>query len=310
MQSLDLNLLIALNALLAEESVTGAAEKLRLTPSALSRSLSRIRSALGDPVLVQAGRKLVPTLRALEIKPQIQALLQEAQTLFQPLSPLDPKKLERTFTIRSADFGVAFLGRALSKKIAGLAPKVILRFLAEGEEDVADLREGIVDLDIGVFSQDGPEIRTQKLFDDVYVGIARKDHPFLKRTMTVARFCEAEHLVVSRRGKIRVLIDKALAKQGQSRQVTRVVPYVMAAIWMCVDSDYVTMVPQCVADQFVSILPLKKFRLPIELPRITIAQSWHPRMDKDPAHRWLREQIQGIYVNGEGKFHRSEGLIK
>ena len=118
MQSLDLNLLIALNALLAEESVTGAAEKLRLTPSALSRSLSRIRSALGDPVLVQAGRKLVPTLRALEIKPQIQALLQEAQILFQPLSPLDPQKLERTFTIRSPDFGVAVLGRALSKKIA------------------------------------------------------------------------------------------------------------------------------------------------------------------------------------------------
>src|SRR5262245_37563525 len=147
MQSMDLNLLIALDALLHEGSVAGAARRMNLSAPAMSRTLSRIRHSLGDPILVRAGRNLVPTPRALEIQGRVRSLIENAQTLMRPEVSADVSALDRSFTVRASDYVAGIFGARLIALMAKAAPKVTLRFANEGKEDVDALREGHIDLD-------------------------------------------------------------------------------------------------------------------------------------------------------------------
>ena len=148
MQQLDLNLLAALDALLQEGSVVGAAARLGITASAMSRALARIRAQTGDPMMVRAGRGLVPTPRALDIRDRVRAATSEAHALLSKDVRNDPSSFARTFSIRADDAVTAVLGPQLLDVIGRHAPGVNLVFCTEGEENVAALREGGVDLDI------------------------------------------------------------------------------------------------------------------------------------------------------------------
>ncbi|MGO8763315.1 MAG: LysR family transcriptional regulator [Desulfobaccales bacterium] len=289
---MDLNLLVALDALLRTESVTAAARRMNLSVPAMSRTLARIRDAIGDPILVRAGRKLVPTPRALVLRGRVQAIVEEAQNLLQAGKTQLPGTLERTFTLRSSDAFAGTFAARLVEIVRDTAPQVVLRFAPQGEEDVEALREGKVDLDLGVIGAMGPEVRLQMLFRDCFVGVVRQGHALARAEVTAERFAGQEHISVSRRGQPYGPIDKALEQVGLSRRVALVVPTFYGALAAAAASDLVAAMPRFFAESVQALLAVHIFPLPVTTEPINISQAWHPRFDADPAHRWLRECVR------------------
>jgi DNA-binding transcriptional LysR family regulator len=294
MQLNDIGLLAALDVLLTEGSVTGAAARMNRSVSATSRILDRIRRAVGDPIFVRAGRRLVPTPRAEQLRPQIRRLVEEAGVVLRP-GHVELGTLRRTFTIRADDSFISAFGSRLATLARVEAPGVTLRFAAEGEEDVAGLRDGRIELDIGVIGKSGPEVKTQTLFHDRFVGAVCAGHELSRGKVTAKRFAAHSHVVGSRRGRPQGPIDQALAKLGLSRTVALVVPNHMAALHVAAGSDLVASVPQSVVQRAAACgLAVKSFDLPLDTATIAIGQAWHPRLDADPAHRWLRSKVRAV----------------
>jgi DNA-binding transcriptional LysR family regulator len=302
MSEIDLNLLTALEALLAEGSVAGAARRLGLSESAMSRTLARLRAATGDPILVRAGRDMVPTPRAEAMRREVGSLSQAIRAVLQPDgAAFDPAGLDRVFNIRTNESFVETVGATLVAAAAAAAPGVRLNFTPKPDKSVTPLREGLIDLDIGVVGQDaGPELRVQALFRDRFVGVARKGHPLLAGRITAARFGACGHVVSSRRGPREGPVDAALAAQGITRRVAAVVQSFPAALAIVCRSDLLSVVPEtylkAVAERRDD---LRAFPLPVETAPITVSQMWHPRVDADPAHRWLRGVV--LETCGKGK---------
>ena len=283
----DLNLLVALDVLLAEGSVARAARRLGLSPSAMSRTLARLRETTGDPLLVRAGRGLVPTPRALELRERTGRLVQDAQAVLRPAEEPDLGRLVRTFTLRTSDGFAENFGPGIIARVAGEAPGVRLRFLQKPDRDSASLRDGTVDLETGVVRETtSPEVRAQALFRDRFVGVVRAGHPLGRRKVTVARYLTGRHIGVSRDGRDRGPIDEALAALGLERDVVTVVGGFSTAVALARASDLIASVPE----QHTGNLRygMESFPLPVAAPKFTVSLLWHPRLDADPAHRWLR----------------------
>ena len=299
----DLNMLITLDALLAEGSVAGAARRLRLSPSAMSRALARLREATGDPLLVRAGRGLVPTPRALDLRDRVRHLVQEAEAALRPADTLDVGQLTRTFTLRTSDGFVESYGAALLTRVAGEAPDVRIRFLAKPDKDSGPLRDGSVDLETGVVVKDsGPELRTQSLFHDRFIGVVRPGHPLTTGEITPARFAAGRHVLVSRRGDDRGLVDEALERLGLRRSVVATVGGFGAALALVRGTDLIVSVPERHSAGLRA--GLHGFALPFPAPEVTVSLIWHPRLDADPAHRWLRgcvRDVTALACGGKGK---------
>ena len=283
----DLNLLITLDALLAEGSVAGAARRLRLSPSAMSRALARLREVTGDPLLVRAGRGLVPTPRALALREQVGGLVRDAQAVLRPAEMLDPAGLVRTFTLRVTDGFVENFGAGLLARIEAQAPGVRLRFMQKLDKDSAPLREGAVDLETGVVGQSAsPELRTRALFQDRYIGVMRAAHPLGRGNVTLTRYVNARHILVSRRGRESGPMDEALAQAGRKRHIAAMAGGFSMALALARNSDLIATVPE----RHTATLRdgMRDFALPFAMAPFTVSMLWHPRMDGDAAHRWLR----------------------
>jgi DNA-binding transcriptional LysR family regulator len=289
----DLNLLIALDALLADASVAGAARKLGLSASAMSRTLTRLREATGDPLLVRAGRRMVLTPGAEALRERTRVAVHEARALLRPngLAP-DIARLQRSFNIRANGGFVEGFGAALIAATSAEAPLVRLRFAPKIEKTPAFLRDGSADLEIGVVSNMGPEVRVQALFRDRYVAVVRRGHPLASGAMTAARYAAAGHVVASRRGRATGPVDTALAALGLERQVVAVVPGFPGALAIARASDLVALLPA----SYLSAAPndCVVFELPVTVAPLTISQMWHPRAEADPAHRWLRQLVLSV----------------
>jgi DNA-binding transcriptional LysR family regulator len=283
----DLNLLFTLDALLAEGSVAGAARRLRQSPSAMSRALARLREATGDPLLVRAGRGLVPSPRALELRERVSQLVHDAEAALRPANALKLRQLDRTFALRTSEGFVENFGAKLLARVAEEAPGVRLRFLPKLDKDTAPLRDGTVDLETGVVgTTTGPEVRAQALFRDRFVGVVRAGHPLCAGEITPARYAAGRHIRVSRRGLGKGPIDDALEPFGLKRAIATTVGGFSAALALARASDLVASVPE----RHTGVLRagMHSFALPLPVPQITVSLLWHPRMDGDPAHRWLR----------------------
>lgn len=296
----DMNLLVALDALLDEGSVVGAARRMHLSPAAMSRTLSRIREAVGDPILVRAGRGLVPTPRALALRSQVRSVVEQAQQLFSANPQLDLATLERDFNLRANDVFIAPFAAILLETLREQAPRTVLRFVPEGEGDDEDaaLREGRLDLYISATRDLGPEIKVQGLFSTRMVGLARADHPLFERPITARRYAAFEQISVSRRGRASGPIDTALAGMGLQRRVALITPSFHSAMFSLPDSDLLLPLPEHVLSSVARLgLPLRAFELPLALAPVAIMQAWHPRFDNDPAHRWLRQTLKACCSN-------------
>src|SRR5215475_9563328 len=241
----DLNLLVTLDVLLAEGSVARAAKRLRLSPSAMSRALARLRETTGDPLLVRAGRGLVPTPRALALRGRVGQLVQDAEEVLRPAEKLDLKQLVRTFTLRTSEGFVETFGPRLIARVGKEAPRVRLRFMSKPNKDSTPLREGAVDLETGVVGRTtGPEVRAQALFRDRFIGVVRKGHPLSRGRITPARYAAGRHIGVSRRGLDRGPIDEALQPLGLHRQIVTIVGGFATALALAGSSDLIASVPE------------------------------------------------------------------
>lgn len=288
----DLNLIVALDVLLDEQSVAAAARRLNLSAPAMSRTLSRIRETLGDPILVRAGRGLVPTARALELRDLVRKTAETAVGLLQPSSINKLDDLERQFTIRANDVFVAAYGRQLLNALRSQAPKVSLRLRAEVDEDDDALREGLIDLWISASNALDPEVRVKTLFTTRFLAVACRDHPIFKSRITAARFAAYEHINISRRGVTTGPIDRNLADLGLRRTVAMVAPTFTVGSFALPGSKLIMPVPEHLVWALTRMASgIRAFRIPLKLDIVSIRQAWHPRLDNDAVHRWMRSTI-------------------
>lgn len=303
----DLNLLITLDVLLAEGSVAGAARRLRLSPSAMSRALARLRETTGDPLLVRAGRGLVPTPRALEMRERVGLLVQDAEAVLRPAEKVDLNTLVRIFALRTSEGFVENFGPALIERVSAEAPGVRLRFVQKPNKDSAPLRDGSVDLETGVVdATSSPELRVQSLFRDRIIGVVRTANPLAQGEITPARYAAGRHIYVSRLGHDKGPIDDALNELGLERDIVTIVDGFSTAVALARASDLIASVPE----RHTGILRagMISFPLPVSAPEFTVSMLWHPRMDADQAHRWLRGCVREVCTEPlghsltEGKF--------
>lgn len=287
----DLNLLITLDALLQQGSVAGAGRKLGLSPSAMSRALARLRTVTGDPLLVRAGRGLVATPRAEAMRDEVHHMVEDALRVLRAEASVDLYLLERTFVLRTSDGFAETIGPTLIQLVAEEAPHVRIRFIRKLDKDSAGLRDGAIDLETGVVgSEIGPEVRAQSLFADRHVGVVRTGHPLMKGGMSVERYAAGRHVLVTRPGLGLGAIDDTLEEIGLTRTIVTTVDGFAAALALTRGSDLVSTVPE------LHTLSLRAgmatFALPVATEPFTISLLWHPRMDADAAHRWLRQLVR------------------
>ena len=289
----DLNLLVTLDVLLAEGSVARAARRLHLSPSAMSRALARLRETTGDPLLVRAGRGLVATPRALDLREKVAHLVQDAEAVLRPAEMPKLQQLVRTFTLRTSDGFVENFGPGLLTRVGAQAPGVQLRFMQKSTRDNAPLRDASVDLETGVVGEaTGQELRVRTLFSDRFVGVARMGHPLSRGKITSARYAAGRHIVVSRRGTGKGPIDEALHGLGLERDIATVVGGFSTALELARASDLIASVPERHTGNLRA--GMFSFPLPVSVPEIALSMLWHPRLDADPAHRWLRGCVREV----------------
>jgi DNA-binding transcriptional LysR family regulator len=289
----DLNLLVTLHAVLTEGSVVRAAARLQLSPSAMSRALARVREATGDPLLVRAGRGLVPTPRALELRGRVAQVVDDAEALLRPATAPDLKSVVRTFTIRTREGFAENFGARLIARVAKQAPGVQLHFVSKLTRDSAPLREGTADLETGVVGDDtSPELRESALFRDRYVGVVRKGHPLAHVKVTLSRYGAADHILIGRVGFGKARVDDILAPLGVERRIVTTVSGFGSAMALARETDFIATVPERHTGTLRA--GLSTFTLPFVMPPFTLSLLWHPRMHADPVHQWLRACVHEV----------------
>lgn len=293
MSTPDFNLLVTLDVLLQEGSVAGAARRLRLSPSAMSRTLARLRETTGDPLLVRAGRGLVPTPRAQALRDQVGQLVQDAEAVLRPVEALNLAQLARSFTLRTREGFVENFGAALLARVAAEAPGVHLRFEQKVDRDGTALREGLADLETGVVGKgSAPELRVQALYRDRFVAVVRPGHPLAQSLLSPEAYAAARHIAIAHRSPGKEVVDLALEPLGLQRHIATTVASFASALALARSTDLVANVPE----RHTGTLRegLLSLPLPVDTPAFTISLLWHPRHDGDPAHRWLRACVREV----------------
>ncbi|XIG72979.1 LysR family transcriptional regulator (plasmid) [Streptomyces sp. SGAir0957] len=291
---LDLNLLRVFDALMDTGSVTEAAVRLHLSAPATSRALGRLRRAMNDPILVRAGQSLVPTPFAQRSASRVKALLVAAAELQADPVGREPRSWQRTFSIRLNDALVPVLAPRLTHQATAKAPGVRLRFVAQESKEPDLLRDGSIDLDIGVAGPPPPDIHTSMLFTDSFVAVVAADSELGRSAarLTLDELCARPHISASRRGLARGPLDDALDRLGRSRHVAAVVPSYAVGALMVLEDDSICLVPHITAAHLLQRgVPLRCHAVPVSLPAADVEVRWHRRVNEDPASLWLRQQV-------------------
>jgi DNA-binding transcriptional LysR family regulator len=287
---LDLNLLVTLDTLLAERNVTRAAERLNLSQPSVSVQLAKLREAFGDPLLVPAQRGMRPTARADELREPLREALESLGRAVAPTRPFDPTEATTTWRVAAADYAESAI---LLPALAGLraaAPHTRLAVVEAVPSRMArQLEQAEVDLFFHTSVGAQPGLHRRVLFHERYVLAGREGHPRLKRRPSLAQFCALEHVVVSPGGGgFAGPTDEALAEKGLTRRVALSVPHFLFMVSVLARTDMVAMLPERLARGAAG---LRVLEAPLEVPGYEMAMLWHERRHRDPAHRWLREQI-------------------
>ena len=288
MEPRDLGLLLTLDALLQESNVTMAGRRLGLSTPAASHALARIRERLGDPILVRAGRGMVLTPRAEQLRPMVRSLVEEATRVLDAATPFSPRALARTFTIYTTDHVLLVLGPVVDRILRAEAPEVTLRFLPSVVDDWIPLRDGAADLSVCILGHFPQEFRTRKLFTDRFICAVRQGHPKVGKKLTLDEYLALEHVVVAPLGRPS-LVDQVLEARGQRRRIRQIVPYFLAGLHAASTTDCVLTVSDRAARALAETMRLRLLAPPLPLGSYPLHLLWHPRLENEPANRWLRE---------------------
>ncbi|WP_206684164.1 LysR family transcriptional regulator [Teichococcus aerophilus] len=291
LQSVDLNLLVVLEALLAERHVSRAATRLNKSQPAVSHALGRLRALLGDPLLVRRAGQLQPTARALELAPQLSEALHRMRQLLGP-SRFDPATARRVFRLAMSDYGSAVLLPGLMRRLRRQAPGIDLMISQTGREGMlSQVMEGEIDLALAVCPDAPQGLHCQTLFQEEFVCVADAATP---AAVELEAYLARPHASVALRPDMPKEVDLALAAIGRSRHVALVLPHWGPATRVVAGTDLVLTVARRILPARPEAEGLRVFPPPFAIPGFAFQQVWHPRRDGDAAHRWLREAIMEL----------------
>jgi len=300
LSGVDLNLLVALDALLRERSVTRAAERVHLSQSAMSSALARVRDLFGDPILVRAGRRMALTPRAEALRGEVSEILSAAGEVLGPGDGFDPETSRRRFRIGGANVAavaLALVPRFIAQKPAR-APNVEIEFPDLGDPIDAPLASGALDLAVVAQAELPEGLRQQLLIEEPIACLAAAPHPQAASPLTLEGFLALDHLRVASPARALDGVDYALARLGRERRVALTVPDFLHAPLAVATSGLVAAVPRSFARMMARFLPLQVLEPPLELPPYRVLQGWHPRGDRDPGCRWLRGFLLELVSTG------------
>ena len=294
LSSIDLNLLVAFDMLMAERSVTRAAKRIGLTQSAMSNALRRLRDTVGDELFVRAGSEMVPTERALRLAEPIRNALGTLERVLS-VPTFDPRVARRVFHIATADLVEVSVMPRLLRHLEREGPLIDLRVYSLPRGLPAkELETGRFDLAIGVFSELPAGFVEEPLYRERFTCILRRDHPIGRGRLTLRRFASLGHVLITPGGRPGGLVDRVLADHGLTRRVVVTTPHFLVAPVLVIQSDLVCTLAKRVARVFRDYLPIQLHKPPVEVPSFGINMVWHRRVDEDPAQRWLRDQVSAV----------------
>lgn len=290
-RNVDLNLLVALDALLAERSVSRAAVRLHLSQPAASALLARLRELFGDPLLLRSARGMLPTPRALELLGPVRRVLDEIGAIVQRRAAFDPASAVHSFTLSASDYVEYALLPMLVDFLERKAPGVRLVVRPLDLQLVAkQMESGEVDLCITGLQNASAGLHVRPLYTERIVSVVRRKHPGVGARLTLDKFCSLEHIQVSVRGAgISTRTDKALAALGRKRRVRLAVPHYLLVPEIVARSDMISALPERLARGYAN--KLRIFEPPLDIEGFTVGQIWHERNQRDPAQQWLREVL-------------------
>jgi len=297
--AIDLNLLVAFEALLEQRSVTKAAERLQIGQPAMSASLSRLRILFDDELFVRLGRQMQPTLKAQSLAPGILAALQQIRQTITASQVFEPTSSNRTFAIGSSDYTSFVLAPPLLEFSQQTAPSLNFHLIGFEKDGVGELLEqGAIDLALGVFPNPPRQTQSEPIFEERFVGIARHGHPDLRDgTMSLNRFTQLSHALATLRRDSTGAIDQALDDQNLYRRITLVTPHMLVLPFVIAASNLVAAVPRCLALNLTNACNLAIFELPVTTKPWTVSMLWSALSDHDEANQWLRHTIKTISQN-------------
>ncbi len=289
----DLNLLVALHALLRERHVSRAAARIGVSQPAMSRALARLRDMFDDPLLVRVKAGMQPTPRALDLYPQVEAILAEVRELIRP-AEFTPHLATGTIRIAAPDLVVYMFVPALMRSLAEQAPGLDLEIVQWVPSWREGLEGGAIDLSVGMPSVGEPNVYARTLFESDWACVLRKGHPALRAKWTLERFVALDHMLVSFSGRGRGQIDEALAELGLARHVALRVPYPVLTPLLVAETDLVLTTPRWLACKLSTEVGLAIRRPPFTVAPVRVAMLWHARSHRDPAHRWFRALLANL----------------
>lgn len=298
LRRIDLNLLVVLEALLEERSVTRAAGRLGMSQPAVSRALSRLRKLLGDVLLAEGPSGYTLTPRAQEIRPTLHTTLSGVEAMLEA-NPFDPATATGQVRLLMLDLETAVLGPHLLARLAAEAPGLDLDIVSPGPAVFAALENDAVDAVVGVIDEAPTGIRRRRLYDDRFVTLMRAGHPAASRKLDLDDYLALGHIVVSVTGVGSAPVDIALARQNRRRRIRVRVPSFLAAVEIAARSDLIMTLPESLAQtaagmgRFIALPP------PLDLDSFTMSLLWHTRHQDEPRHLWLRRTIVDSATAGD-----------
>lgn len=296
LKEVDANLLVTLDALLVDASVTRAAERLGRSASAISHALAKLREIFNDELFVRAGQRLVPTAKALELAPTVHVILAGMESLLRPNKPFDPTLSVREFAAASGEAGELILVEPLRKRLQSLAPSVHVNWTpSHRDENIDSLRNArshfVIDIEDAPVA--APDVRVTKLFDDTLATLARPDHPFLKRKPKAETFAAADHVAVNALPALS-LLNQALAGQVLTCNVASKVSSTLVGVLVVLNSDALLTLPASLAAILEKQFGLARIAQPVPPVDFPLKLMWHSSYDRDECHQWVRGEFATI----------------
>lgn len=295
LSDINMNLLLALEALLHEANVTRAARRVHITQSAMSRNLAALRELVGDPLLIRGpgGMRLTP--RAQALMAPLELGLRQLQRALGQETEFEPGTSGRRFTLAMGDFVAVLVMPPLLQRLRTLAPGLRIDVTPiDRRRNLELLESGEQDLAVGVRFEAATGLVITPQIGQRFVCAVRQGHPEIQGSLSLEQYERWPHALIGSGRDAEAVVDAALRKLGRARTVAVRVPYFLAAPVMVAASDLILTVAQLVAEHFARTHPLQVLPPPIELPPFGIDLAWHERFERDPGHRWLRAQVTAV----------------
>lgn len=292
----NLNLLVVLDALLSERSITRAAARLHMSQPAMSAAVGKLRAWLGDPLLVRGAGGYTLTTRAEELIDPLRQILQDIDRTLQKPAAFDPARAENTFRIAANDAFELVVLPPLMQRLQQTAPQVrIVVESTEGVVPVEALTHGAVDVAWGHFDAIPPGLRSEVVLEDTLACLVRRGHPTIQGALSLTQFCTAPHLVVALKGNtLPELVQRRMAESGLALTIALQVPHMLAAPVIVMKSDYLLTLPTRVAQRYAELLGLELLPLPFNYPPFALSLVWHERAHRDAGNLWLRQTMESV----------------